>query len=225
MQSIANDLWTLRYPLSILGANFGRTTTVIRLGGELLIHSSAPFTSDEVEAVRKLGKPTWLVEATGMHDTFMDKGLAAFPGIAYYVPDACLAPGGVTLLSLSNPPAAWRGQIDVIALQGLKMGFEHVFLHRASRTLVLADVIFNLPPDAPWWTRFILRTLSGLKTEAGVSRLYMSTIKDRAAFSASMEQVLEWDFDRVVVGHGTVIETGGKAVLRAALEKKGLLPG
>ena len=33
---------------------------------------------------------------------------------------------------------------------------------------------------------------------------------------ASIQQVLEWDFDRIIVGHGEVVETGGKEALRQA---------
>ena len=32
----------------------------------------------------------------------------------------------------------------------------------------------------------------------------------------SIDAILAWDFDRIIVGHGTTIETGGKAALRDA---------
>ena len=30
--------------------------------------------------------------------------------------------------------------------------------------------------------------------------------------------MMDWDFDRVIVGHGDIIETGGKARVAAALQ-------
>jgi hypothetical protein len=36
-----------------------------------------------------------------------------------------------------------------------------------------------------------------------------------------MAAILAWDFDRVIVGHGDVIERGGKEKLRAALAAAG----
>jgi hypothetical protein len=35
-------------------------------------------------------------------------------------------------------------------------------------------------------------------------------IRDRRAARASVERILQWDFDRVIVTHGEVLETGGR---------------
>ena len=40
-------------------------------------------------------------------------------------------------------------------------------------------------------------------------------MKDRRALRASLDKILAWDFDRVTVAHGDILETGGhKAVQR-----------
>jgi hypothetical protein len=41
-------------------------------------------------------------------------------------------------------------------------------------------------------------------------------IDDPTALHASLDRILEWDFDRVTVTHGEVLETGGPAALRSA---------
>jgi hypothetical protein len=40
-------------------------------------------------------------------------------------------------------------------------------------------------------------------------------VKDRAALRASVDTVLSWDFERVVVCHGEVLEHGGREALRS----------
>ena len=40
--------------------------------------------------------------------------------------------------------------------------------------------------------------------------------RDKVAARASLERVLSWDFDRILLAHGQVVETGGKAVFRDA---------
>ena len=40
-------------------------------------------------------------------------------------------------------------------------------------------------------------------------------IRHRAAARASVERVLAWDFDRVTVTHGEVLERGGRDAVRA----------
>jgi hypothetical protein len=41
-------------------------------------------------------------------------------------------------------------------------------------------------------------------------------IRERAAFRESLDEVLLWDFERVIVGHGEKIAFGGRSVLREA---------
>jgi hypothetical protein len=48
----------------------------------------------------------------------------------------------------------------------------------------------------------------------GPTRILRSTIKDRAAVRRGIDAVLQHDFDRVVVGHGQVVDRGGRDGLR-----------
>jgi hypothetical protein len=41
-------------------------------------------------------------------------------------------------------------------------------------------------------------------------------IRDRKAARESVAKILEWDFDRVIVTHGDVLESSGKAKFAAA---------
>jgi hypothetical protein len=43
-------------------------------------------------------------------------------------------------------------------------------------------------------------------------------IKDKAAFQRSVETLATWEFDRIIVGHGEVLETDGKRLLEKAVE-------
>ena len=67
------------------------------------------------------------------------------------------------------------------------------------------------------------RYIAGLKRYPGMSRLFRLCISDRKAFHTSLCQILEFDFDRVIVGHGDVIESDGKVALRRALTDAKLL--
>jgi len=49
LRQIAENLWVRRYRLTLLGLQIGRTVTVMRLAnGKRLIHSTAPFSGDDV---------------------------------------------------------------------------------------------------------------------------------------------------------------------------------
>src|SRR5688572_8279859 len=94
MQQLAENLWVMRFPLGLLGTQIGRTVSIIRLRtAELVIHSTAPFTPGEVDAICKLGSPRWLLDATRFHDTFARLGHAMFPTSAYLAPEGFAVPG------------------------------------------------------------------------------------------------------------------------------------
>jgi hypothetical protein len=57
---------------------------------------------------------------------------------------------------------------------------------------------------------------TGTYGRAAQSRVWRILTRDRAAAGQSVARILDYDFDRVVMAHGDVIERGGKdAVARA----------
>ena len=227
MQKVAENIWVQRFPLSLFGTQIGRTTTIVRLrSGELAIHSTAPFTASDINAIGALGRPSWLVEATLLHDTFSEAGHTAFPGIPYLVPEGFPGLGNASsalryITSLRTPPTAWLGELDVLQLEGMPRVRERVFFHQPTRTLIVADLVFNFGPASTPWTRWFFRYAGGIRQFPGMTRLFRGCIRDRAAFAESIRQMMRWDFDRLIVGHGDIIESGARAKLAAALAAKG----
>ena len=43
-------------------------------------------------------------------------------------------------------------------------------------------------------------------------------MRDRVAARASLQRVLQWDFDRVIVTHGEILEHGGRQAMQSARE-------
>jgi hypothetical protein len=62
----------------------------------------------------------------------------------------------------------------------------------------------------------VLLRLNDCYCKFGPSRLLKSAIKDRAALRRSLDHLLGWDFDAIIVSHGRNVGTGGKALLRDA---------
>ena len=224
MQKLAENLWLLTYPLKILGADIIRNVTVIRHdSGKLLIHTTAPFTASDIEAIHQLGEPAWLVEAMLDHDTFGNEGHAAFPDVPYFAPPGFEKRVTCPVESLANPPSEWLSEIAVTVIEGNPSFGEHVFFHRPSRTLIVADLIFNYHKAPSLWTKLLLYPALGTKHAPGMSKRFRGAITDKAAFKNSLENLLEWDFDRIIVGHGQVIESNGKALAREMFRGYGYL--
>lgn len=99
----------------------------------------------------------------------------------------------------------WRGVSEV------------AFLHRVSRTLILTDACFHLREAANARDRLAYRLL-GAWQRFGPSRTARAILlRDRAQVADFVARVCRWDFERIVVAHGAVLESGGPGALRAAL--------
>lgn len=221
---IAENLWCKTYPLKMLGLELGRRVTIVRLSsGKLVIHSTAPFTAGDVAEVRALGQPGWILDAILRHDTFAAQGHAAFPDVPFLAPRGF--PDVVKFITrpIVPPPAEWNGELEVIELDGMREARETVFFHHASRTLIVADLMFHFPEHGPWWKEFMLKAgaVAG-EHDPGMPRSFKHAISDREALKRSLARVMAWDFDRVIVGHGEIVERDGKAQMSAMLQHAGL---
>jgi hypothetical protein len=223
VEQIADNLWVLRYPLTLLGAKIGRSVTVIRLAsGKLIVHSTAPFSADDVAVIRALGEPAWLLDVSRFHDSFRKEGRSAFPDIPYLVPHGFPDAEKLRAGSLDKIPPEWSGEVEVRRIDGMPQVNEHAVFHVPSGTLIVADVLFNFGEHTTGWTRFFAKTLMRLPGMMGMSLVFRLMIRDRAAFRESLRDIFSWDFDRVVVGHGEAIPNHGKRRLSAVLQRFGL---
>jgi hypothetical protein len=222
LRPLAENLWFLPFPLKMLGVDVRRNVTVIALlSGDLIIHSSGPFSTADVAAIRGLGQPVWLLDGILRHDTFAKEGRAAFPEAEYLAPPGFSEVVGFPTSPILPVPPHWNGEILALELAGSPEAKEVAFLHIPSRTLILTELIFNFNDDQPLWTELLLRVAVGGEHHPGMPRPVKAGVKDEAAFKASLNTIEGWDFDRIVVGHGDVIESGGKDRLRAALKVAG----
>ena len=216
---LAEGLWTASQPLRFFQMEIGARMTVVRLpGGDLWLHSPIDPTPELREAVAKLGTVRHAVAPNRMHHLFVDRWSDAGPDVRIH-----LAPGlgakrpdlaGATELG-DQPDPAWAGVIDQELVRGMPLANEIAFLHRPSGTLLLCDLAFNVGPGQPWWTRLWMQAV-GVREFLSTTFIERLITRDRAAARASLERILAWEFDRVVVAHREVVESGGREALRRA---------
>jgi hypothetical protein len=224
MKQLADNLWVKVYPLALMGTLLGRTVTIIRVSsGKLVLHSMAPFSANDVEQIRACGEPSWLVEAMMLHDTYARQGRDQFPGLPFLAPKGFNQIVKFATQPLLPAPAEWSGEIEIFPLAGVPRLQEHVFLHIPSRTLIVADLVFNFNREETGWDYFFHHYLAGMKRYPSLSRIFRLCIHDHSAFRDSLAPILAADFDRIIVGHGRTVERDGKALLRRALDDAGLL--
>lgn len=216
------DVFSMVFPLRFCGLNLGRRVTLLRIPGDrLVIHSTGPFSAEHLEAITKIGHPEFLLDATTMHDTFSREGRAAIPDAAYFVPEGFPEKAaGPEARALSELDAITDGAFQTQRLEGMRHLKEYACFHPASRTLIVCDLLFNLVASRGY-TRWAMRYLLGVKEWPAVDRPVRWAVKDRDAFLGSIGRIMEWDFDRVIVAHGSVIEENGKQACADAFTRAG----
>jgi hypothetical protein len=213
------DLWSSEYGLRWLAGlvPLPARTTVIRLADrQLIVHSPGPIPADLRRALDALGPVGFLVIPQA-HGRFAAAAAQACPSAQLLAaPDPPSSGRSLAFQgSLADaPPAAWSGQVESHLVLGFRL-HEVVLFHRPSRTLVLTDLCFNVHHSPSRMARWVFRA-DGMWRRFGPSRATRLLVSDRAAFRRSLEHILRWDFERIVPGHGEIVEKDGRAALRAA---------
>ncbi len=214
LRMLAPGLWVAERPLPLVVGDIGARMTVIRLGdGGLFVHSPVRLDDATRRAVDDLGPVRAVVAPSKVHHLFAGEWAAAYPEAAVYGAPGLAAKRPALRLNAEltdDAPAAWRDEIAQHVFRGAPVQNEVVFLHRATRTLVLTDLAFNVPADRTAGAR-LFYGLVGAAGRFGPHRIVRLGIRDKRAARASVDAILAWDFDRIVVSHGDVLETGGHA--------------
>lgn len=108
---------------------------------------------------------------------------------------------------------------------------ELVFCHKQDRTLIQADLFFNLPATEQYsktglsaTSGILTKLFTGFQNTKGAATWqkrfiwYVSSSGDREGFARSIRKITAWDFDRVIPCHGDVIESGGKGIFKEIMD-------
>lgn len=221
LRELAAHLWVAERPLRLPVGDIGTRMTIIRLAdGSLFLHSPVRLDGPTRQALDARGPVRAVVAPSKVHHFFVGDYVAAYPAARIFgapgLPEKRRDLMFHGILG-DEPPAEWRGDLEQHLFRGAKLMNEVVFFHPATRTLLLTDLAFNVPahPAAAVRTR-LFYWLVGAAGRFGPHRIVRLGIRDKRAARASVDKILQWDFDRVVVTHGQVLETGGHGRLAAA---------
>lgn len=219
LTEVGPELWIAPTHHRILGIDARRQMVMARLrDGSLWIHTPPHPTPEVQDVLAGFGTVRHVVGPSLWHDECLAEFQAAFPDAVFHgAPGLAQARKDVRFAHElgDEPPAAWAGTMEQHLVRGMPRMNEIVFWHRPARALILADLAMNIQPPAPWFTRQMFR-LAGAWRRFGPTRFCRSLMNDRPAVRASIDRILRWDFDTVVVGHGANVTSNGREALRAA---------
>lgn len=224
MTEFGPDLWLFDGPAvkGAAGFMFPTRMVVIRLpeAGGLWVWSPVALTQDLRSTVDALGPVRHLVAPNGLHHMFLAEWAAAYPDARVHAaPGLAKDVAGTEIHSIlgNEPDPAWAGVIDQVVVRGNKITTEVVFFHRTSATVLVTDLVQQIPRGWYRGWRAVVAWLDLMTaTKPSVPRKFRLATTNRSAARESVGRILEWPADRLVMAHGAPIQTGGALALRDA---------
>jgi hypothetical protein len=227
LKPVAPDLWIVDGPRIGFGVGpvefpFTTRMTVMRLGnGDLILHSPVALTPALRSAIELLGPVRFLVAPNSLHYWWLPDWKAVLPDAEVLavrgLQERAKRPIEVDRLLIGRG-SPWPGEVDLLVVRGDVLT-EAVLFHRASKTLILTDLIESFEPKRihSWFLKLLIR-LAGASDPDGKAPIDMrlSFFRRRGALRLAVHQMLAWQPERVIIAHGRWYEKNGTAELSRA---------
>jgi hypothetical protein len=221
---LAENVWIADHTLTLaLGVPMPTRMTVVRLDdGALALLSPVPIDDALAAELEALGAVGHVIAPNSLHHLHVEAALQRFPEARLWGPKA---------LEKKHPQlrfeplgAGWEraagDALVALPVDGASRISETVLFHPTSKTLIVTDLVFNVV-EPPSWSTALMLAFTGTRGRLAQSRVWSVVTDDEGAAKRSCERILACGFDRLVVAHGNVIETGAKAPFASALTRTG----
>jgi len=224
LQNVAEGVWVAHQPLKAGGlVPLGTRMSVLRLSdGGLFLHSPIRRTAELAAAVDALGPVRVITAPNKLHHLFVGDWISAYPSARSYA-----AKG----LPEKRKDLGFSGVWDDNTVDGVSDCLEHVcvrgmpalnevdFYHRPSRSLVITDLALNFTRnESDSLVSRIYYRLTGAGAGLGQNAVVRMVIKDKARVLESIDRILAWDFQRILLCHGDLVLKDAKAKLQKATD-------
>ncbi|MBW4542337.1 MAG: DUF4336 domain-containing protein [Myxacorys chilensis ATA2-1-KO14] len=229
LRQLDTDIWVAEQPFRYFGLSVGTRMTVIRLANRTLAIIS-PIQMDDAltRQLDEIGTVSHIIAPNLYHYLFAANCKALYPkatfwaapGLEFKKPDLAIDQ------TISKDGNRLLNEVEYVVFDGFRTvgltGFEAlnecVFFHAESHSVILTDIAFHFDERFPLITQFATRVLGGYKT-LSPSLLERVATREKERVRRSVEKVLAWNFERVIMAHGSIIETGGKQRFREGYEQ------
>jgi hypothetical protein len=221
----------------------GRGTLVKLQSGSVAVFSPVAYTNEVQTKVKSMGPVKYIVAPDIEHHIYVSTWAKEYPDASVIGPEGLPekrekdeATKGVKFAHVFTPKNKLEMQITPEFDSEFSYEYVHshenkelVFLHKPSRTLIEADLLFNLPATEQYsksgesaTSGLLTRLFGALQNTKGDFLwqrrflYYALAGKDRKGFAESARRIQAWDYDRIIPCHGDVIETGGKGIMAKA---------
>src|SRR5215470_16077424 len=207
--------------VAVVGFRYPTRMAIIRLSeGELFVWSPIQLTDALRAEVDAVGQVRHIIAPNSLHHLFLQEWKRAYAGAKIYAPPGLRKKREDIVFDAdlgSAPSPDWVGEIDQILMQGNLMTTEVVFFHVKSGTVLFTDLIQQLPPNLiSGWRGIVAKLDLMVGPEPSVPRKFRAAFFNRRAARDSLDRILAWPANKVLMAHGTPVEKDARAYLRRA---------
>lgn len=220
---IAEQLWLKEYPVHYASCDFNSRMTVIKLrDGSIMLHSPCDIDQQLKDEIEALGRVAFIVAPGSYHyqhitsaqEAFPDAETFICPGIEHKCPEI-----DFDWILADRPDPRWENDFAQVLVRGTKYMWEVAFFHKASKTLVLVDLLENFTDQTSgtnWQLKFWWKAVFHMWNHPKPAPEYQLGWKDKTAAKKSLQRILEWDFVRIIMAHGDLIDSQSKETITNA---------
>jgi len=222
LTQFGHDIWAADgSEVAVAGFRYPTRMAVIRLSnGSLFVWSPIALTDSLRAKVDALGSVRHLVAPNSLHHLFLAAWKRAYPDARLYAPPGLRKKRKDIVFDADlerGPSPDWVDEIDQVLVRGNLITTEVVFFHIKSGSVLFTDLIQQLPANLiSGWRAVVARLDLMVGPEPSVPRKFRLAFTDRSAARASLQRILAWPAEKVLMAHGTPVETDARAYLRRA---------
>lgn len=227
LRKIDSNIWVEEQPLKYLGLNVGTRMTVIRLKtGELVVISPIQVDNATIHQLNQVGDVSYIIAPNLYHYLFASSFKAFYPKAKLWAAPGleCKRPE-LSIDRVIRDGNSLLNEVEYLLFDGFRtfdlsgpsLLNECVFFHPESHTLVLTDTAFHFDESFPLTTKLVARLIGGYK-KLSPSLVERFATRDKQRVKQSVQKVLTWDFRRVIVAHGSIIENDAKKRFKEGYE-------
>ncbi len=208
-------------PVRAVGVPLPTRMIVVKLADDSLwVNSPVPVPLEVLDRVAASGPVRYLVAPTKLHVWRLEEWHALFPDAELWAPPQI--PNEFKRLPFAGllggaPPHRWADDLDQLVFKGNFFVQEVFFFHKSSRTVILADFIQNHPITKGKPLLNALWKVAGVACpHGGVPCDIRLSFTDRNLARRSLEKLLSWDFNKLIIAHGVCIEKDARPFVKHA---------
>ncbi len=238
LKPVAEGIWLVDGPLVSMALGptslaFPTRMVVVRLGDGGLFLWSPTALSDELAAqVDALGPVRHLISPNKIHYAHIGDWQRRYPEATSWASTGVRERARSQKIDVrfdadlgDDPEPAWADDLDQLIIRGGRFLDEVVFLHRTSRTLILADLIENLeePKIRGRFGRWLFRLAGAVDPDGKMPLdLRLTFLGRRERIRPTVQRMIAWEPERILLAHGRWYDRDGAAELRRAFRWVGI---